>query len=162
MSEMFNSPFVVPVAACAMVLGIVIASRVSDMRKRQLEYEERMALIAKGMPLPPISEPSSSMFAGVPPELMSQMLTNDTRPVNMQRRIGLVRRWGIVLVASAVGIALFFIALGWILSERDVLSGAACALIPFAIGIGLLIDAGIQKREIVEGAELAGAELRRE
>ena len=155
MSDMFSSPFVVPVAACAMVLGIVIASRVSDWKKRQMDYEERMALIAKGMPLPPMAEQRSDVFGSLSPEVISQVLTSDTRPVNMQRRIGLVRRWGIVLIASAIGIALFFIALGWILSERDVLSGAACALIPFAIGVGLLIDAGIQKREIVAGAEAA-------
>ncbi|MBB5057054.1 hypothetical protein HDF16_001739 [Granulicella aggregans] len=127
----FSSPFIVPVAAMIMVPAIVAVSKLSDYSTRKLQYEERMAAIAKGIPLPEL-----------PPMPMRSSF------VNLQIRMGNVRRGGIVLVATGIGVATFFIVLAWILQERDVLSGAAAAIIPFAIGVGLLIDAWAQAREI--------------
>ena len=96
---------------------------------RRLQYEERMAAIAKGIPLPDLPPvPVRSSF------------------VNLQLRMGNVRRGGIVLVAAGIGAAVFFCVLSWILRERDVLAGAAAAIIPFAIGVGLLIDAWAQEK----------------
>ena len=142
--EAFHSPFIVPVAAFLMVLGIVIVSKISEMRTRQMEYEERMAMIAKGLPLPP---PVSSETAGTEGMMARWGQLSSARPGV------LVRRWGIVLVAFGLGLALFFITLSWVLNERDVLAGAPTALIPFSIGVGLLIDAVIHKRELAAGSE---------
>ncbi len=144
--EAFHSVFVVPVAAFAMVLGIVIVAKISEWRTRQMEYEERMAMIAKGLPLPPPSTEASAVAKGT--SMMSQW-----GRVRGGRPGSLVRRWGIVLVAFGLGLALFFITLAWILNEREVLSGAPAALIPFSIGVGLLIDSVIQKRELAEESE---------
>jgi len=157
MGEAFHSVFIVPVAACAMVLGIVIASKVAEVRKRQLEYEERMATLAKGLPLPPLeSESRNQMLAAINGAPMQQLheMQREREVQGIQRRRGGIRRAGIILVTSAIGVALFFTCLAMILQERDVYAGVPCALIPFAIGAGLLIDARITGRE-QEEAEAA-------
>jgi hypothetical protein len=132
----WQSPFIVPVAGCVMVLGIVVAGIWSGIRQREMQSQERLAAIAKGVPLPPTPEELAIMHG---------------RPsVDSSRRLGNTRRVGIVLLGSAVGLILFFITLSIVLRERDVLSGAAVGLIPFGIGVGFLIDARIQKREMDE------------
>lgn len=159
--EAFHSPFIVPVAACTMVLGIVIASKMAEVRKRQLEYEERMAALAKGLPLPPLeSESRNQMFAAINGTPMHQVaeMQREREAQGIARRRGGIRRAGIILVAASIGVALFFTMLAMILQEREVYSGVPCALIPFAIGIGLLIDARISAKEQEEAraeAELA-------
>ena len=132
------SPFIVPVAGCAMILGIVVAGIWSGVRNREMQSQERLAAIAKGVPLPPTIE-----------ELA--MRHDAAKPVTTRRR-GNTRQGGIVLMGVAGGLIMFFIALGIILRERDVLAGAAVGLIPLGIGIGLLVDAKIQSRELAEGA----------
>ena len=135
-SEPFNSPFIVPVASFIMVLGIVAVGAWSNARKRELESQERLAAIAKGLVLPPTA---------------AEIAATQGRPaISLVRRRANIRLAGIVLLGAAAGIALFFIALSAILNERDVLCGAACALIPFGIGVGFLIDTRIQSREIDE------------
>ena len=134
--ETFNSPFIVPVASFVMVLGIVAVGSWSNARKRELESQERLAAIAKGLVLPPTA---------------AEIAATQGRPaISLVRRRANIRLAGIVLLGAAAGIALFFIALSVILHERDVLCGAACALIPFGIGVGFLIDTRIQSREIDE------------
>jgi uncharacterized membrane protein len=134
--ETFNSPFIVPVASFVMVLGIVAVGSWSNARKRELESQERLAAIAKGL---------------VPPPTAAELALTQGRPsISLVRRRANIRLAGIVLLGAAVGIALFFIALSAILQERDVLCGAACALIPLGIGVGFLIDTRIQTREIDE------------
>ena len=136
LSETFNSPFIVPVASFMMVLGIVAVAAWSNARKREFESQERLAAIAKGI---------------VPPPTAAEIAATQGRPaVSLVRRRANIRLAGIVLLGAAGGIALFFIALASILRERDILCGAACALIPFGIGVGFLIDTRIQSREIDE------------
>ena len=135
-----NSPFIVPVASFVMVLGIVAVGAWSNSRKREMESQERLAAIAKGIVLPP-----------TPAEIAAAQ----GRPAtSLVRRRANIRLAGIVLLGASAGIALFFIALASILQERDVLCGAACALIPFGIGVGFLIDTRIQSREIDEATTL--------
>jgi hypothetical protein len=55
MDHWASSPFIIPVAAFAMVLGIVIVNTISGYNTRRLQSEERLAAIAKGLPIP---EPS--------------------------------------------------------------------------------------------------------
>ncbi|MES2389994.1 MAG: hypothetical protein V4555_00025, partial [Acidobacteriota bacterium] len=52
----WQSPFIVPVAGCVMILGIVVAGIWSSIRQREMQSQERLAAIAKGMPLPPTTE----------------------------------------------------------------------------------------------------------
>jgi hypothetical protein len=126
------SPFVIPVAAFAMVLGIVIANNISNYHSRKLQSEERMAAIAKGLPLP---EPQAEPVA----------------VIDQRKRARGLRTGGIVCVAVGVGLALFSFALTWIVEEHDVLAVAAAGLIPLAIGIGLLVDYAFQIRDLNAG-----------
>ena len=129
-----DSPFVVPVAGCFMILGIVAVSIWSGTRRREMESQERLAAIARGM---------------VPPPTAGELALTQSRPTwSAMRRRGNVRLGGIILVGVAIGMVLFFTMLSYILRERDVLAGAAVGLIPLGIGIALLIDARIQAREL--------------
>lgn len=129
MHSMFFSPFVIPVAAFALVLGIVIANNIANYNTRKLQSEERMAAIAKGLPLP---EPSAEPVA----------------VVDQRKRARGLRTGGIVCVAVGIGLALFSFALTWIVGEHDVLAVAAAGLIPLAIGVGLLVDYAFQMRDL--------------
>jgi hypothetical protein len=137
-SDSITSPFIVPVAGCAMILGIVIAGIWSGIRTREIQSRERLEAIARGVPIPP-----------TPEELA---ITHGRPSANLSRRRANIRLTGVVLVASAVGIVLFFITLAAVLQERDVLSGAAVGLVPLAIGVGFLIDTRIQTQEMEETA----------
>ena len=135
-SDAFHSPFIVPVASFVMILGIVAVGAWANARKREIEGQERLAAIAKGLPPPPTA---------------AELALTQNRPsTSLIRRRANIRLTGIVLLGSAAGIILFFVALAVILQERDVLCGAACGLIPFGIGVGFLIDTRIQSREIDE------------
>jgi hypothetical protein len=133
------SPFIVPVAGCIMVLGIVVAGVFSGIRSREMQSNDRLAAIAKGVPLPPTVEELAIMH-GKP-------------SIDATRRRANIRLAGIILVFSAIGLMLFFAALAAILRERDVLCGLAVGLIPLGIGIGMLYDVNIQGREIAARAE---------
>ena len=144
-SNLFDSPFVVPVAGCAMTLGIVIAGVWSGARTRELQSQERLAAIAKGLPIPPSPE---------------ELALTRERPVsNGLRRRANIRLTGIILLAAAVGLILFFCALAAVLRERDVLCGAAVGLIPLGIGIGFMVDAKMQARELEEAPALERSSL---
>ncbi len=92
---------------------------------RRLQTRERLAAIEKGVPIP---------FA----------------PADAAERLARVRRWGIVLVALGLGTAVF-LALGcWIMSDRDLLFPAASAAIPIMVGLGLLYDHRLRKKELAE------------
>ncbi|HEV2575983.1 MAG TPA: hypothetical protein VGU25_02120 [Acidobacteriaceae bacterium] len=130
------SPFIVPVAGCAMILGIVAFSMWSGVRNREIQSRERLEAIARGVPIPP-----------TPEELA---ITHGRPTADLRRRRANIRLAGVVLLASAVGIILFFIALSAVLQERAVLCGAAVGLIPLAIGGGFLIDTKIQTHEMDE------------
>jgi hypothetical protein len=133
--EIANSPFIVPVAGCIMILGIVAVTSWSGARSREMESQERLAAIAKGL---------------VPPPTAAELaLTRGPRAsTSAVRRRANIRLAGIILIASAVGIAFFFTILWAVIGVREILSGVACSLIPLGIGAGFLIDARIQSREI--------------
>ncbi len=146
-SDIVSSPFIVPVAGCFMILGIVVASIWSGIRNREIQSTERLAAIAKGVAVPPTAEELAAMH-GQP-------------SIDNTRRRGNTRRAGIILLGTAAGVILFFVVLSSILQERDVLCGAAAGLIPLGIGAGFLIDARIQTRELEEAANSAGSSASR-
>jgi len=138
-----DSPFIVPVAGCIMILGIVVAGIWSGVRTEEMKNQERLAAIARGVPLPPTSE-ELAIIHGKP-------------SIDATRRRGNTRRAGIVLLGCAGGLIMFFIALASILHVREVLCGAAAGLIPLGIGIGFLVDARIQTQELEGAGSGAGA-----
>jgi hypothetical protein len=132
----WTSPFIVPVAGCLMILGIVLGGVWSSVRNREIQSRERLEAIARGVPIPP-----------TPEELA---ITHGRPTADLRRRRANIRLAGVVLLASAVGLILFFIGLAAVLQQRDVLCGAAVGLIPLAVGAGFLIDTKIQTKEMDE------------
>ncbi len=131
MDHWANSPFIVPVAVFAMVLGIVIVNTISSIHTRRLQSEERLAAIAKGIPIPePTPEP-------IP-------------VVDQHRRARAMRTGGIVCVATGLGLSVFGLLLTWIVQEHNVLVVAAAGLIPLAVGVGLLVDYAFQMRDVAQ------------
>src|SRR5579875_2121588 len=90
------SPFIIPVAGCAMVLGIVVAGVWSGVRTREIQSRERLEAIARGVPIPP-----------TPEELA---ITHGKPSASVARRRANIRLTGIVLLATAVGLIAFFVA----------------------------------------------------
>ena len=136
LSSPLDNGFIVPVAGCAMILGIVLGGIWSGIRNREIQSTERLAAIAKGVPVPPTPEELAIMH-GKP-------------SADATRRRAKTRLAGIILLGSAVGVILFFIVLASVINEREVLCGAAAGLIPLGIGIAFLVDTRIQTRELEE------------
>ncbi|MGH9587218.1 MAG: DUF6249 domain-containing protein [Acidobacteriaceae bacterium] len=125
-----NDTTIVFIGAFALVLGIVIVVNIARYHVRKLKSEERMAAIAKGIPLPPEIE------------MTDQLSAAEARA----RQARGLRTGGIVLVAIGVGMGLFSVCLTWIIHEHNALVAAAAGIIPFAIGVGLLIDYALRVR----------------
>jgi hypothetical protein len=131
MHDWATSPFMVPVATFAFVLGVIIVNQFFRYHANKLRSEERMTLIAKGLPLPP--EPESD------------------RSFSLEARLRVahgIRTGGIVTVFVGIGLILFSFALTLILHQHEILAVAASGLIPLAIGIGLLIDYQLRAKSI--------------
>ncbi|MBS1815631.1 MAG: hypothetical protein JSS87_12210 [Acidobacteria bacterium] len=136
MKEVFDTPFIVPVAAFIMVLGISIAGIVSSVMQSRIRAQQRLAMLAQGASIEDIERLVGTKEEEIKP-------TRD--PL---RSLANARRTGIVLVSSGVGLMIFFIVLAIIVHVHEVLAGAAAGLIPTAIGIGFFIDYNLQKREL--------------
>ena len=105
-------------AAVVLSLGIPFGVMYTIYCVRKLKTEERLAAIAKGVPV------------SLEPDLPHPMRS---------------RRAGILLVASGVGFSVAFWLIS--LVEPDALV-AALGVIPFSIGIGYFIDASLARREL--------------
>jgi hypothetical protein len=141
------SPFIVPVAGCMVGIVAIVSGIWFEAQKRRLRSEERMAMVARGVPIAEIEKLHASVEDQEKPKMKDPL-----------RSLGNARRTGIVLVSVGVGLTLFFIVLSMVLQERDVLSGAAAGIIPLAIGIGFFIDYNLQKRELARFGLEVGAE----
>jgi len=133
LANAWDSPFIVPVAGCVMILGIVVASIVSGTRTREMESQERLAAIAKGLPVPPTQ---------------AELAASRSMPVgSATRRYANIRLAGLILVSSGLGLMLMCALIAVIVRTPEVLCGSAAGLIPLGIGVGMLVDARIQKRD---------------
>lgn len=129
-----QSPFIVPIAAFIMVLGIVIAKEIAEYHVRKLKTEERLAAIAKGVPLPPDLALEDGRGQHPP--------TAEER----ERHARGLRTGGIACIAVGIGLALFSFALAAIVHQHNVLAVAAAGIIPFAVGVGLVVDYKLRAR----------------
>jgi hypothetical protein len=136
MSTPFESPFIVPVAGCVMILGFVVAGVYSEVRNKELRSQERIALLNRGVPAVEVER------------LMRNANENDKKVRDPLRSLANARRTALVLLSIGVGLALFGLALWAILQVREVLVVAASGVISLAIGAGFLIDYNMQKREL--------------
>ena len=143
--DFLESPFIVPVAGCAVGAVAIVSGIWFEAQQRRNKAEQRMAMIARGVP---IAEIERLLGSG----------DEEKRVRYPLRSLGNARRTGIVLVSVGMGLVLFFVALSVIVQERDVLAGSAVGIIPLAIGIGFFIDYHLQKRELSRFGLEIGAE----
>jgi len=106
--------------AVVMSLGIPLGVMYTYYHVRKLRSEERLAAIARGVDIP------------MEPELSQG---------------GRSRRWGILLVAGAIG---YIVAFGLVarLTEPDAWTAAAFGVIPLAVGMGFLLDWTLIRRDL--------------
>lgn len=135
LSSVWDSSYIVPVVALMIPIAAIITGGVSQYQRRRLQSEERLAAIARGIPLPP--EP-----VGDP----------DSNGADPFRRVRSHRTGAIVLISVGVGLAIFGFLLARIVEDRDVLIVAAAAIIPFTLGVGFFIDYRIRNHELNRSA----------
>ncbi len=134
--DAFHSPFIVPLGAFAIAIVAIIGGLWSDIHTKRIRADQRMAMLARGMSVDDIEK------------VLGRVREEERPPKDPLRSLSIARRTGIILVSSGIGLIIFFIALTIIVSERDVLAGAAAGLIPLTIGIGFFVDYNLQKREL--------------
>lgn len=132
----FDSPFVVPVAGCVMILGLGIAGIYSEMRSKELRSQERIAMLQRGVPLADIER------------MMVKSTANEKTVRDPLRGLANARRTAMVLLSSGVGLMIFGVLLEAIVRERETLVVAAAGVISVCVGVGFLIDYNMQKREL--------------
>ncbi len=115
---MFQTEDIVGLVAVVLAFALPVFFLYFRYRMRKLTSEERLAAIAKGVPVP--FEPD--------------------RPAPARSR-----RTGILLMATGAGIVMAFAVLSRL--QQEMLWGASFALIPVAIGAGYFIDAWLAGRE---------------
>jgi hypothetical protein len=149
MHVMHFDVWAVPIGAFVVAIVAIISNVVGDAQRQRVKAEQRMAMVARGMPADDIDK-----LLGKP--------SVDGRPVrDPLQSLANTRRTAIVLISSGVGLALFFVVLSVVLNVREVLCGAAVGLIPLAIGAGFLIDYNLQKRDLSRfGLEVGPADSR--
>jgi hypothetical protein len=136
MSNLFDSPFVVPVAGCVMILGLGVAGIYSEIRNKELRSQERIAMLNRGVPLADI-------------ERMMRSATEEEKKVrDPLRSLAIARRTAIVLLSVGVGLVFFGFMLDAILHVRQTLVVCGVGVINLAIGLGFLVDYNLQKREL--------------
>lgn len=134
MHTLFDSAYIVPVAGCLMILGLGCFGIYSEMDQKRIRSQERMTLLARGMPIEDIER------------LQRQVQNEDvTDPV---RTMNNIRRTAMILFGSGAGIVAFGLLLAAILHMRVLLIVPAAGLIPIAIGVGFWIDYKMQARDL--------------
>ena len=144
--EWFYSPFIIPVAGCAMILGIVASGAWARVRTLEIRSQERLARIAHGLPVEPDWH-EATVKAGM---AGMQAASSSPGPAVVHGHMndgGKARRAGIVLSSIGTGLLLFFVLLAMITRERGVLIAALAGILPLAIGIGFLVDARLKRQE---------------
>ena len=139
MHDAFFSPFMIPIAGLAVGAIAIISGIASQMQQRRMKAEQRMAMIARGVP----AEDIVKLLGNSDDEAREEGRVKD--PI---RSLANARRAGIILTSIGVGLIVFFVVLEMILGVREVLSGAAAALVPLAIGIGFFVEYAWQKRDL--------------
>ena len=135
----FFSPFIVPLGAFAVGIVAILAGSFQRVQTERLRAEQRMALLARGLPLAEVERALLSQ---------NQVESSGVRVRNPERTAGGIRLTAILLISSGLSLAVFFVVLAIVLHEPQVYSGAATGLIPLGIGIGFSIDYRIRVREI--------------
>jgi hypothetical protein len=136
-SVLFNPAVAVPLGAFLVAIVGIISGSVSQAHSRRMKAEERMALIARGIPLAEIEK------------LMGADHNNDERlPRSPVGRMRGSRTTALILIGVGVGLSLFGAMLTMIERDHEVLVVAAVGVIPLVLGIAFFVDYRLQKAEV--------------
>ena len=132
----------------------IVGGIYSQIHASRMRSDQRMALIARGVPLAEIDA-----FMKTQPE------DGERAVKDPMRSLANARRAATVLISVGIGLLVFFIVFGLVaLYHIDTTAGWAllgcsgAGLIPLAIGIGFLFDYKLQKREMSRFGLEAGAD----
>ena len=118
LAEVFQSPFIVPCFGTVMILGIVVAGIWSGVRTREMQSQERLAAIAKGLPPEPVWN-QAHVQSATPNVVSGNVLAHLDNGYKS-------RRAGILLIA-----------IGTLLEGLPALIILAPLLLPIATGLGI-------------------------
>lgn len=136
MTNPFDSPFIVPVAGCIMILGLGASGIYSEIRGKQLRSHERMLMLQKGVPTAEIER------------MMNAASRVDKAQRDPVRSLANARRTAVILLSAGVGVVLFGLVLFLLFHERGTLVVSGIGLVNLCIGGGFLVDYSMQKREL--------------
>ena len=150
--HMVDSPFVIPLGAFLVAIVAIVAGVVSKMHAERTRADQRLAMLAQGVPLQDVERLLGTNGVDVERLLETHGVADQARPRspwNPTRSAAMMRRTALILISTGLGITAFFVALALILHESDIYSGAAVGLIPMFIGVGFLADYRLQMRDLV-------------
>jgi hypothetical protein len=128
--------YAVPLGAFAVGIVAIVAGALNQQHREKLKADQRMAMVARGMG----------------PDDIDKLLGKASDDARVARdplqSLARARRTATVLISTGLGLMLFSVVLTWILNVHEVLSAGAAGLIPFAIGVGFLVDYHLQKRDL--------------
>ncbi len=128
--------YAVPLGAFAVGIVAIVAGAFNQQHREKLKADQRMAMVARGMNPDDIDK------------LLGKASADGRVVKDPLQSLARARRTAIVLISTGVGLMLFSVVLTWILHVHEVLSAGAAGLIPFAIGVGFLVDYHLQKRDL--------------
>jgi hypothetical protein len=136
-SFLFNPAVAIPLGAfCVAIVGIISGS-VSQAHSRRMKAEERIALIARGVPLAEIEK-----------TMGGDRNSDEQLPRSPAGRMRGSRTAALILIGVGLGLAAFGAMLASIERDHEVLVVAAVGVIPLAIGIAFFVDYRLQKAEV--------------
>jgi hypothetical protein len=142
MSEL--SPILIPMLAMLIPIVAIIGGVYTQIHASRLKADQRMALIARGVPL-----------AEIDGFLKPEREESERRVKDPMRSLGNARRAAVVLMSVGFGLFGFFLIFGTIALVNinrtagwALLGCSGTGLIPLAIGVGFLFDYRMQMREL--------------
>ena len=149
-------PFLVPITALMIPIVAIISNGYTTAQRRRIQADQRMALIARGVPL---AEIEGLLKAGDAEEESDRTVGDPVRTLANARRTALI------CISTGIGVIGFLLILGFVfLHHVDttagwvILAASATGLVPLAIGVGFLFDYNLQKREMTRFGLEIGAE----
>ncbi len=136
----WDSPFTIPLGAFLVAIVGIIMGTVNKTHAERLRAEQRMAMLAQGIPLADVER------ALMPQDQQSALATHSSR--NPSRAAGFIRLTALLCIFSGLGLMVFFAALAFTMRDHDVLKGIPVGLIPLFVGLGFLIEYRSRVREI--------------
>lgn len=134
--DLFDSPFIVPVAGCATGVILGVGGMYVEVRKREIRARERTVMLQHGIPIAEIER------------LQSIRDHQEKTPHDPMRSLTNARRTMLVLISSGTGLVLFGALLFLLFRDRGDLVVSAVGLVDICVGLGFLVDYTMQKREL--------------